>query len=230
MVTVPVPPPVDGGGAVSGVVVLGVVLVLPSFPGVVVAPPSPVVVTSPSSVVVEEVAVVVVDIVTFRSLSVAVQLYSTPVFRIKGSGYFLACANQNLFHWINPKSRTNLFETSQFVQETCSSVACIWGRKQPWEGNKKVHKKLLFCLAGEGTCFSEDEKGNDQILGSSAPSLKGPIDMKVKKLTAGRSWDFTTICLALFHAGGIDLTCAGILVLLVVLALSCTFEIVMMQG
>ena len=52
---------------------------------------------------------------------------------------------------------------------------------------KRCTKKLLFCLAGEGTCFSEDEKGNDQILGSSAPSLKGPIDMKVKKLTAGRS-------------------------------------------
>ena len=91
MVTVPVPP-VDGGGFVSGVVVvvLGVVVV-PLFPGVVVG--------SPSSVVVVVVVVVVV-IVTFRSLSVAVQLYSTPVFRIKGSGYFLTCLNQNL-HWVD---------------------------------------------------------------------------------------------------------------------------------
>ena len=100
MVTVPVPP-VDGGGFISAVVDLGVVVVVPLFPAVVVVVPLfPAVVVVvplfPAFVVVG--VVVVVVIVTFRSLSVAVQLYSTPVFRIKGSGYFLACANQNLFH------------------------------------------------------------------------------------------------------------------------------------
>ena len=97
MVTVPVPP-VDGGGFISGVVV-----VVPLFPAVVVVVP-----LFPAVVVVG--VVVVVVIVTFRSLSVAVQLYSTPVFRIKGSGYFLTCSNQNLYYKHLTDIPMNLFK------------------------------------------------------------------------------------------------------------------------
>ena len=89
MVTVPVPPVDVGGGFIPDVVVdLGVVVVVPSLSCGVVS----------VSVVVVVVVVVVLVIVIFLSLSVPVQLYSTPVFRIKGYGYFLTCPNQNLYH------------------------------------------------------------------------------------------------------------------------------------
>ena len=85
-IMVTVVPPDDVGGFVSGVVVDVVGVVVPLFPGVGV-------VMLPPSTVVEE-ALVVVVIVTFPSLAIAVQVYSTPVFRIKGSGYFLTCSDE----------------------------------------------------------------------------------------------------------------------------------------